>query len=395
MKKYFLLNLLILGIVFIGCRPEQPATEWNITDAPQTSPEEEEVVDNVDLDSDKQYQEKTLELNYTSSKKSICEPLGSDDNKGAYKGLVGNLRLIHELDQLPPNSDRRQIQSRLQNYLDPTFSYEVDGVKLFLSQVNVPERSFLEGFSSQGGEVLQVNGENLFEFFNINLSTILKIEQDSMVGDYEFATLSDDGSKVSLKRAGALEFSTYLNSDIEHAPKFICAPGNVPDYVSLNLNNPVPMKINYFQGPRQHIALQLFWRKKVDGQQKSSLCGVSRPSMESLSAQGWEIVPAEVFNLPDGNVNPCVDKEMTDRITNLTFYEELIAGITPDDLVKSVKVYVQDSSSAQQQEYGGEIHISYEVVDNKYEYTILLDENDPILRDSDKKIVIAYKKLSL
>lgn len=384
MKRLTLTLTLILCLT--GCRPDQTEADWSQMAAPvveQSEPEDEVHDDKVS---------KTIERNYSSLRKTICEPLGSDaPSLGETNGLKGDLRLIKELDDLPTGSSRRSIQSNLNNYLDPTYSYGLDDTKLFLSNVDIPERSFLEGFSTQEGQVLQINDEPLFEFFNVNLESIIKIEDQSLAGEYEFAILSDDGSKLHLKPSGAEDYITYIDSSREHAPKFLCgkSQNTQSPYVSIDPNLPLNLKINYFQGPRQKIALQLFWRKKIEGRASSGLCDVSRPHANTIAQEGWVIVPAEVFMLPGGDVNPCTDREIIDRISEVHFEVN-----TQDiqELVDSIKIYIQDSGSEEKVLYSGVFQVAAEEIDGKdFQLTIIPDENLPIMRDVDKKIIIEYE----
>ncbi|MEE2671652.1 MAG: hypothetical protein VYA54_08075 [Bdellovibrionota bacterium] len=384
---------LTLILCLTGCRPDQADSDWTQMAAVEGQVHSEEESDaNQDDDNQSDKISKTIERNYSSLKKTICEPLGSDaPSLGESNGLKGDLRLIKELEDLPADSNRRNIQSNLNNYLDPTYSYGLDDTKLFLSNVDIPERSFLEGFSTQEGQVLQVNNEPLFEFFNVNLESIIKIEDQSLAGEYEFAILSDDGSKLHLKPSGAEDYITYIDSSREHAPKFLCGkPQNSESpHVSIAPNLPLDLKINYFQGPRQKIALQFFWRKKIEGRANSSLCGVSRPHPNTIAQEGWVIVPAEVFTLPGGDVNPCTDKEIIDRVSEIQF-EESTQDI--QELVKSIKLYTQDSESEEKIRYNGLFQVNIEDNDDEnFQITIIPDEDLPIMRDVDKKIIIEYE----
>jgi hypothetical protein len=102
----------------------------------------------------------------------------------------------------------------------------------------------------------------------------LKVPAD---GNYQFSTLSDDGVQVNVD--GRL----IIDNPNVHAPTIDCSPQG--QYVYLYKDQEVDLVVNYFQGPRFHIALQLLWRR-VDLSNVASLsyaaCGKSAPGATAV-----------------------------------------------------------------------------------------------------------------
>ena len=102
--------------------------------------------------------------------------------------------------------------------------------------IDVPARSYTEGFPALGLDVL--------EDFAIRLRGQLQIET---AGTYNFKLASDDGSKL------------YINGEliIDHdgLHGFSTATGSVMLDAGFH-----DVELQYFQGPRAHIGLQWFWQ---------------------------------------------------------------------------------------------------------------------------------------
>lgn len=102
-------------------------------------------------------------------------------------------------------------------------------------QLNVPTHSFSEGFPGVDS--------NLVEWFAIRFTAGLIVPTS---GYYKFKTNSDDGSKLYVDN------KLIVNNDGVHAPK--TRTGSV--YLEKGEHDFV---VEYFQGPRYHIALQVWW----------------------------------------------------------------------------------------------------------------------------------------
>jgi len=192
------------------------------------------------------------------------------------------------------------------------------GVTVFLNSINVPTRDFYEGFPAANGQLLSFNNQVLLEWFALDLHSDLQLQATDTAGDYQFALLSDDGAIFSLQLPGSQGFTTIVNDDGTHPTTMACATSPV----TFTQGQPIPMHLQYYQGPRYQIALQLMWRPWPSKQSSVNdpLCGASGnyeffdPDVEpstpqqnylALLARGWLPVPAGNFVIPYEGINPC------------------------------------------------------------------------------------------
>lgn len=332
----------------------------------------------------------TREMIYTAKGNTICDPLGGDDGfVDSTKGLVGNIRLLND-------SSNLSIRHRLSGYLDEALSHQVADSTIFMSNVNVPQRSFDEGFSSEEGDTLQVNGETLIEYFNVNLDSIIKIESNSQYpsgaavipGEYEIAVISDDGSKLLINESGTVAGQVpYLHADDAQAPRMVCGAQDSegkPTYLNFAEGKSFKMTLNYFQGQRHGIALQMFWRKKGTGSSYSAHCGslVYPADLQTkMFDEGWSIIPPSVFNLPEQyDNNACINHIET--ITELEIQED----IEVKDKDFSVKIDFGNNGSVEN--YDGSIIVE-EVDGADFKYKLKLSDSLDV--DQDLKVIIEYQ----
>jgi len=200
------------------------------------------------------------------------------------------------------------------------FQYSSDvGINLFLNDLNVPTRLFTEGFPNAQGQLLtNAAGTELVEYFGMQLQSAIQLTFNDVPGAYQFAVISDDGSTFSLDPMSNNNFTTLIDDDGTHPSLMKCA--NSP--ISLSRGQQIPMKLQYFQGPRYHIALMLMWRpwpaKSADVQ--DPLCGSegnnqffdpntvpSTPTQnyQDLLARGWKPLVPGNYIIPDLSFNPC------------------------------------------------------------------------------------------
>lgn len=149
------------------------------------------------------------------------------------KGYVGKVY------QLPPKT------SALPNLDAMTPVGQVDAM-----QLDVPERKWEDGFPGI---------PNLIEWFAIKFFAVIDIPED---GVYQFKTHSDDGSKLYLGK------DVVVNNDGTHSPT---SKESAPLTLKKGKRR---IMVEWFQGPRVHIALQVYWK---------------RPGA------GYEIIPAHVL----------------------------------------------------------------------------------------------------
>lgn len=355
-----------------------PAIDYGNT---PTEPEEEEIPVYT-------YQQQSQSITLTSIMSTVCDPLsngmGGNDSS---KGLTGNIRLLNS------EYDNKNYRYNLGHYLNLDYSYEVPEKTLFMSSVNVAPRSFDQGFSTQENQVLKINDSPLVEYFNVNLESILKVDNEELAGEYELAIISDDGSRLTIVENEEVGPSQIIRSDNAHAPKFLCSSNSSDEikYVDLSLGKSIPIKINYFQGPRYRIALQLIWRKKTENQAKSKFCNQGMDNgVQAAQSEGWEPIPSSVFNLPGSIINTCV--ESYESISELKFKVNYLPdqANSLDQLIKDIKISINDGG-ASDLEYSGKFEIVKKVLNDK-EVEFVLSLSEPIYRDKSKIIKIQYLK---
>jgi hypothetical protein len=131
-------------------------------------------------------------------------------------GLAGNIYL------LPVNTLRL-----------PDFDSLQSSGTIYIDSVNIAPRSWSAGFPGL---------RNRFEWFGIQYAGFF---QPAKAGEYTFRLLSDDGSKLFV------DDSLIINNDGLH--------GAFSKSGRITLDEtPHRIKIQYFQGPRYQLALQLF-----------------------------------------------------------------------------------------------------------------------------------------
>jgi len=106
-------------------------------------------------------------------------------------------------------------------------------IVLYTRKLDIPLRNFTQGFPGL---------EDVFEWFGIQYRGVLTISESGL---YKFRLLSDDGSKLHI------DSIMIIDNDGIHAPK--SKTGEI--YLSPGT---YPIRVDYFQGPKMHIALQLF-----------------------------------------------------------------------------------------------------------------------------------------
>jgi hypothetical protein len=109
-------------------------------------------------------------------------------------------------------------------------------IVLFTRRLDIPARDFSEGFPGLQG---------VFEWFGIQYRGVITVRESGL---YKFRLLSDDGSKLFIDSV------LIIDNDGAHSPR--SKSGEI--YLSPGT---YPIRVDYFQGPRYRIALQLFAAK--------------------------------------------------------------------------------------------------------------------------------------
>jgi len=116
----------------------------------------------------------------------------------------------------------------------PDFNQMTPLKKVCLKQLDITNRDFTEGFPGV---------EGLVEWFALQIEFQIQVAQG---GSYQFDLASDDGSKLYVNG------DMIIDNDGQHSIEEVSGSVNLaPGLHSL--------RIEYFQGPRYRIALELFW----------------------------------------------------------------------------------------------------------------------------------------
>jgi hypothetical protein len=242
---------------------------------------------------------------------TVCDPFGDDENFGGIaSGLWGRLRYL--------TSD----QPRYTSVVDYMLNGVDAGVDLFFSQVDVPTRPFDRGFVTELGETLKtVEGNTLYEYFGIHLESEVKLSDEDVEGRYQFAVLSDDGSLLEVSTDGG-PFSKLVDNNLVTPSRLACASRTV----DMTYDTRMPIRLDYFQGPRYHVALIILWRSIPDHATDADLadvaCGLSgngkffdstqnppapTGTWQGLMNRGWKVLSPENYMLPAHmRSNPCM-----------------------------------------------------------------------------------------
>jgi hypothetical protein len=239
--------------------------------------------------------------------KTVCNPMGGTAPADPTSGIHATLSYL--------SAD----QPRYTTVSDMMANAHPSNQHLFFTDINVPTRLFNTGFPLQsGGVVNDDSGQALFEYFAIRFEGVVHLGPNDAEGDYQLGMLSDDGAMMYL--SNDVEGSNYqvmVNDDGTHPTQMDCGP-----IVEMSKDTNLSMRIDYFQGPRYHIALVPLWRPINMSTPHETLCGVngnstffdpdhgSQPlqAYMDLLSRGWRPLNSANYTVsPSTGYNPCVD----------------------------------------------------------------------------------------
>lgn len=246
-----------------------------------------------------------FDMNRFAVNKLVCEPFDGERPVDLVQGLHAKLWYLD-------NSQPRY--KSVENMIKHGHS---SGQDLFFSEVIVPTRIFSLGFPKESGGIVQTDdGQDLVEYFALELNGGLRLGPDDPEGVYELALLSDDGSIMSVSQ-GDGPYHTIVDNDGDHETRFGCG-----QTLTFTKDTQYKVKFKYYQGPRHHIALIPMWRKVTGHTGSDPLCGKagngmyfdynnnSKPKQayKDLLARGWKPLDKDNYVIPeDVGYNPCVD----------------------------------------------------------------------------------------
>lgn len=249
----------------------------------------------------------------SSDSNAVCNAFGDSQASQANYGLLSDLYYL---------SDDQPRYSNTSDYLN--FGHFVNQNSLYFNRLFIPTRPFDRGFVTQGGEtILNANGNTLYEYFALHLESQLALSSEEFAGDYQVALLADDGAVIQVDDSGTGNYRVLVNDDGTHPTKMSCA--TTP--ITMDVNSRIPIKVNYYQGPRFHIAMIMMWRPwpTNPADVNDPLCGTSgnsrffdstfdppKPQVAytDLLARGWRPLVTQNFVLPpSAPTNPCASND--------------------------------------------------------------------------------------
>ena len=189
----------------------------------------------------------------------VCDPFSSGSACAeAGAGLLGNVYYLPD------------AIGSVQEYIDRGTKLNI---LVQLTNLNIPQRSWTDGFPGGTGVIKDPSGGDLIEYFALDLKGYLKLNGNQPEGDYQFAIASDDGAIFDL------DGREIVNNDGRHSVTWACSKAPV----NLRTNVIHQMRLRYYQGPRVMIALQVFYRPASES---------GRPCGENGN---FKILPAEIL----------------------------------------------------------------------------------------------------
>lgn len=242
--------------------------------------------------------------------KRVCQPFTSPDAKPYAKkttlGVMGELYYATS-------------GTSFSNFADLKSKSKKSDMKLYFDRLFVPTVAFSRGFVSESGTPLTADGKVLLEYFGVSMKGQFQVAAQEDAGIYQIAVISDDGSNLRVLDSKTNKMVTVINNDGNHATKMGCTTQTI----ALAPGDKIPFELDYYQGPRYHIAMALIWRKILPGtNMNDTLCGQTgsgtfwnadkTPSAATgwaeLQKRGWKPIEASELVMPEKQVNPCNEK---------------------------------------------------------------------------------------
>jgi hypothetical protein len=239
---------------------------------------------------------------------AVCDAFNANNIVSPVSGLKCSLYFLKDTDaRVSSSTDLVRTGTRV-------------NADLFMNNVNVPTRIFSTGFATDSGDaVVNENGDTLVEWFALSVKSNIRLGPNDAAGEYQLAMISDDGSTVSTQNASGV-MTPVVENENAHATKMACATTTL----TMTAQTRLPMSLTYFQGPREHIALIMMWRKVRDSNSatlQESECGAEgndyffdagtasaaatpKTPYQNLLARGWKPLSTQNFELQSGS-NRC------------------------------------------------------------------------------------------
>jgi hypothetical protein len=182
----------------------------------------------------------------------------------------------------------------------PDFSTLTPVGSIYTKVLDIPTRSFTSGFPGV---------TDRFEWFAIRYNGTFDVDLE---GEYAFRLVSDDGSRLFI------DGKKIIDNDGIHPTQSVS--GNT--YLSRGRHS---IEVDYFQGPRAEIALQLFWTPPGGSETISNPQYIENPFGSSKPTSGGEL--QQLYPVADGEVYAYSYRNW--NWANAGMYESMGAGWNP------------------------------------------------------------------
>ncbi len=251
----------------------------------------------------------------TTPERTICDPFSTHSPSAQDRGVVANMVW---LDQTMPPQNGQPSLAHVSDYL--AIGNAIQST-LYFDRIYVPTRAFDLGFTTLTGQpILNYLGQPMYEYFALHMEGQFQLAPSEAPGLYQLALLADDGAvlKVSDGQGG---YTTIVDNDGNHPTRMACSVQTV----NMQRDTKLPFIVDYYQGPRFHIAMVAMWRHLPDGSNPDipvidPRCGQSGNSLFWNSTQtpsvpqtaffevlsrGWKVLENENYFFPAQASNPC------------------------------------------------------------------------------------------
>ncbi len=291
----------------------------------------------------------------------ICESLGEGNDEGEKnKGIIGKLydsgQKAFDFQSIVANAKRNG--GVIEN-------------PLYMNKLDIPTRvydqGFVKGYNDDGSPILVMNtkkSEPLIEFFGISFKgrlTLGEIDRrpTDEEGHYQIGFISDDGVTMRVRKNEKEDWVSLIDDNVHHPTKFVC-PNQT---IEMKKGTKLHYELDYFQAPRQHIALVMVWRKVREiGEDKQTytakkeahpFCGDQDNDMWFLSRQGstptakyqrlldsgFKVLGTENFLLPrEDDINLCNDPDYVPPLRDGCFEESLRESYAKSFILSKEKI---------------------------------------------------------
>jgi hypothetical protein len=323
------------------------------------------------LSAPEQIQMSKMDVNRYPVTKTVCDPMGGDNDPRSNAGLKADLYWL------------TSSQSAANSTVDLISRGTKSSQNLFFTQLNAPTRLFDKGFNNDLGQPLKDDtGKTLIENFALRFSSVLRLAPSQAEGLYEFAVLSDDGTVMRLRDDNGV-YSPVVSSDGNHPTTMGCST----QLIDMKSDTEKLMQLDYYQGPRYHISLVVMMRKVTDAAANGHfaadpLCGMSsnnawfdpdhgsvpQKSYNDLLARGWQVLTADNYAIPNSvSFNPCKEGDIP-TITNAKLGETFTDSVTlswDTDLMSTSQIVVTNVATGSQT-----ISIADNVMNTQHQVTL-------------------------